>query len=147
MKGGTVRQVHWVLILVLGLSGFLLQGCEGAVEYVSLRIPGFDTSQVTGVSLWKLDEATGKYRKHDELAFDRETIDGQEWVSYSVRGDSVAGPAASWRSRVERPDSESDSVKLDLLVPRPAAGTYKLSLSNEAGDSGLSRDALRVDAA
>lgn len=115
-----------------------LTACDHETSVVQLVIPDFDTSQVEGVSLWRLSETTGLYERVDEIEFTTATAaNGTQVVEYHYVG--ANGVPILIESALDRGTDDPDNVSLSLLWRRVGdSGSYRISTYNPGGDSPLS---------
>lgn len=136
--------LRWAAVAALALP---LLGCD-VLQEVSVRLVDFDTSNVEGISLWRLDSATGSWERRYEIHFGAPYVqDGVEYIDYALIGadgtelDRVPTP-------VLRDASFPDGAELSLwFFVYDGPGTYKVAAFNAQGESPLSSTTLVMDGA
>ncbi len=126
------------LAAALLMFSIALTACDDETAVVQLVIPDFDTSQVEGVSLWRLSETTGLYERVDEIELSTATTArGTQVVEYHYIGSN--GVPILIESAIDRATDDPNNVSLSLLWRRVGdAGSYRISTFNPGGDSPLS---------
>jgi hypothetical protein len=116
-----------------------------ATVSLRLRIPDYETSQVAGLDIWRLDDGASKYKQVERiLIWAPRTVGGSEVVDYSFLSlNSNTISSGKFVAPVQRGQSGNDiTFTLDFDRPAPAA-FFKISTINSAGESPRSRKALR----
>lgn len=117
-----------------------LLGCNA--RQIQLIIPDFTSSQVEGVNVFRLDDATGAPVLVGRLDFvsDQSLPDGTELLSYQmVRLDGSTSDVLP--TYLVRDPSNPDSANIQVFVDAGSpAGWFKVSTFNAYGSSALSVD-------
>ncbi len=131
-----------VSTLALAFLVLPLVACES--KDVVVRIPDFDSAQVDGVWVWRLDDATGQWVKDGQIDFGQLLLaGGREQLEYENLG--VAGGSAetqegvALRADVLRDPLNPDQVTVELIYFRMSdPGEFRVTTYNDAGESPLS---------
>lgn len=126
-----------VTAAVFCMSAFLL-ACP--LGHLRLQIPDFFTSDVKGVQLYRIDDASGQLVDAGSIEFQGiEQARGNELLKYMVfspEGDRTFGPL---RTRVIRDASQPNGIEVTLaFVNEFPAGWFKVASYNLIGTSRVS---------
>ncbi len=134
--------------LALSLLAVPMLGCEP--KRVQIQLDAFGSSGIEGIFLYRQNPAGGAFQRACEIRFsDFQTIErrGQtveriKYLQNCVDGE-IGTPALLLETTVRRPGNDPDAILLELWYLRfEAAGTYKASAFNAAGESALSAASL-----
>lgn len=131
------RAVQLVAVAALLLT---LAGCKWFE--VSVQITDFDSKKVSGLWMWRKDEATGQWQRAGQIVFEpTSTSASAKQLEYVLVGDG--GTALPMKAPIERDAKVPDKVKLKLWYARYLEpGQYRISSYNQAGESPLSPEVL-----
>lgn len=135
--------------LALGLALALLlvplAGCES--KEITIRIPDFDSKQVAGVWVWRLDPSSNQWVRDGQLEFhDTVLAGGREQLQYAnVKIEDGEVDGMKLNADVLRDPLNPDSVTVRLWYFRYSApGQFKVSTYNSAGDSPMTVTAANL---
>lgn len=132
----TFRSRTRSLLAALALLSLCSTGCQ--VKQFIVQLPGFESSKVLGLWVWRESPASGEFERYALIEFGKLVeAEGHEFLSYSV---TIAGTPFTLASGVERsptPDDVVVSLSLGMV-----GGTFKLTSYNAAGESPLSEGTL-----
>ncbi len=137
------RWLRRTILGTLALAGTSLQGCS--LGWFTISIPDFASKSVGGVWLWHLSAETGLWERDTQIAFGAPSLQADgEWLTYQAAPLDGSPTFPGW-SQVVRSANNPDQVTLQLLFSRAeAAGTYRASTYNDAGDSPLSNESVAL---
>lgn len=118
-----------------------LSGCGW--KHFTVVIPDFDSNQVAGVSVWRLEPSAGSYVRVGRIDFvSTEITNGIERVTYRISNfgtpESITPFASLWRSQS---DPDTVTVRFEFMS-RSLPGTFKVSTFNAFGDSPLTAESM-----
>jgi hypothetical protein len=128
------------LALVLLLLSF---GCD--TRAVTMEIPGFGNGNIDGVWLWRFVEATGNYKRACRLELDAPQLDetGTEVLPYLQVCTTPGQVGIDLQTSISRLPSSPSTIVVTMWYFRyEAAGQFKASSYNSAGESALSSTTL-----
>jgi hypothetical protein len=134
MRRKSVRLALVALVAIaLGATG-----CD--VRSFRVQIPGFDSTGVLGLWVWRQDPDTGEFARYAQIRFGNrfKIIGGAEYLWYTFP--AVEGPM-SLQSRLDRPSEDPDSALLNLAFLE-VPGTFKVSSYTAEAESALSEGVL-----
>ncbi len=127
-------------VLLAVLVAPLLFGCSWAS--LTVQIDDFTASEVLGISVHRLDEATGTFVHHADIEFLGTTEkDGVEFLEFRFHDFELDRTV---NLQTELVDLGDDRVQLRLVFSRLTPGVFKVSAYNAYGDSGLSEGSVRI---
>lgn len=140
MSHRLLRRVAPMMIPMLLVIG----GCE--VPGFRIEIPDFDTSQVLGMHVWHYDEALDDVEPVVELAFGEPFQDEAGRLLLPYTYDPGTGEPTELTASMARDPADPDRVTVRLpYVPLGAAGEYRISTYNAAGESPLTTGSYRFE--
>jgi hypothetical protein len=124
-----------------------LLGCD-VLQQVTVALVDFETSQVEGISLWRLDPGTAQWERRYEIQFGTTYVkDGIEYIDYTLLNidgsEFMQAPA-----QVIRDPAQPGSVQVSMwfFVYDPPS-QYKVAAFNAYGESALSQATHVMDGA
>lgn len=130
------RRARALLLALSVLSVAPLSACRPMS--LDLVIVDFESAQIEGLRIWKLDYTRGTYVEAMRLEF-MEIVDedGGETLLYRIWKDGRP-VVRSTAVVVEHLLGDEDIVRLRPIIPGLGQGAYRLSSYNAAGESALS---------
>ncbi len=133
------RRLRGVCVALGLLALVVLPGCD--VRMVKVVIPDFETAQVEGVRVFRLDDTTGQPVDAGVLRFGSTSFDekGREFVDYVLTtpaGEEITGLV----SGLVRDAANPSQVTVVLFFKIDETGWYKVATFNGAGTSALSQN-------
>jgi hypothetical protein len=112
-------------------------GCE--VRGFRIQVPGFETTGVLGLWVWRESATSGEFERYAQIEFGNrfEMYEGAEFLWYTF---PTAGGAMHLQTSIERMPAP-DTVNLNLAFVE-VPGTFKISAYNASGESPLSAGTL-----
>ena len=128
-------------------SVFLLLsfGCDTRAD--TMEIPGYGNGNVDGVWLWRLAEATGTYRRACRFELDATQLDATatEVLPYLQVCTTPGQIGLNLRATISRLPADPSTIVVTMWYFRyEAAGQFKASSYNAAGESALSSTTLSL---
>ncbi len=112
-------------------------GCS--LDFLTVRIPDFESKQVRGIWVWRRSEQTGQFVKDTQIVFGAivKQTKGESLMYTTTYG--PLGERGSLPTGVVRDPSNRNIVTLELgFLRRSPPGTFKVTTYNAIGDSPLS---------
>lgn len=111
------------------------------LKVLRVQLPSFDGGDLQGIWLWRRSETTGQFEPVSEIRLGATVVEsGQEFVEYELLDPTGAPVGITLSASVER---DGPVPQLALWVIRfEAAGEYKASVYNAAGESPLSQQSV-----
>lgn len=132
----TFRSHTRTWLAALALLGLCSTGCQ--VKQFLVRLPGFESSKVLGLWVWRAAPGSAEFERYALIEFGKLVeADGFEFLSYTV---TIAGRPFTLASEVERSPTPDD-VEVSLSLGT-VDGVFKLTSYNAAGESPLSEGTL-----
>lgn len=131
------RWLSGLCVTLALLALVVLPGCD--VRMLRVVIPDFETAQVEGVRVFRLDDASGQPIDAGELLFGSTSFDekGQEFIEYVLTtpdGEEFPGLV----SGLVRDDANPNQVTVVLFFQLEQMGWHKVATFNGLGTSALS---------
>jgi hypothetical protein len=121
-----------------------IMGCHTST--LRIRLGAFRQGDVDGVWLWKYQPRHGRYVRSCRIDISNaHRRGGREVVSYQQRCRDRRPQAPAWVADVKRVRTAPHTVELTFVYQRYGApARYKATAFNRAGESALSRTAVRL---
>jgi hypothetical protein len=134
MRRKSVR-LALVALVAIGLGA---TGCD--VRSFRVQIPGFESTGVLGLWVWRQDPDSGDFVRYAQIRFGNrfQMYQGAEYLWYTFP--AAEGPM-SLQTRLDRPSGDPDSALLNLAFLE-VPGTFKVSSYTAAAESSLSEGVL-----
>jgi len=132
-----VRSRIRAALAALALLGLCSTACD--VKGFRVQLPGFETTEVRGLWLWRASPQTGEFERFAQIEFGSIVAEGDfEFLPYTV---TIGGSPFTFNALVTRVPAAPEDVSLGLSFGQ-ALGTFKISSYNAVGESPLSEGTL-----
>ena len=132
-----VRSRIRAALAALALLGLCSTACD--LRGFRVQLPGFETSEVLGLWVWRASPQTGDFERYAQIEFGSIVTEGEfEFLPYTV---TIGGSPFTFSALVARSPAAPEDLTLTLSFGQ-AAGTFKVSSYNAVGESPLSEGTL-----
>ena len=144
MARATLRAPVRRLFAVLACATLLLAtGCD--TPLITIRIPGFDSSEVEGIGIWRESDQGGEWELVSEIGLDVGEVPGSGYEIAYYPFELDDGSSITLTAGVERSGGASEDITVRLIWNRHTPpGVFRASAYNAAGHSALSLEAVAL---